>query len=136
MIENFTPLSALAGGALIGLASLGIFALFGRVSGISGILGRLIEGARDGLDWRVGFGVGLVAAPLIYSLFVAAPIVFESSASLWVLALAGVLVGFGTRLGNGCTSGHGISGISRFSLRSLIATCTFVGVAVLVNFVV
>ena len=136
MIENFTPLSALVGGALIGLAALGIFAFFGRVSGVSGILGRITEGMMDGMDWRVGFVVGLIAAPLVYGLFVAAPVVFDSSTSLWVLAIAGLLVGFGTRLGNGCTSGHGISGISRFSLRSMIATCTFVGVAVIVNFVV
>lgn len=133
MIENFTPWSALAGGALIGLSSLLVFALFGRPSGISGILGNALSGLMPGLDWRLGFLAGLIGAPLLYGVFNSAPIAFEINTTTWLLVLAGLLVGFGTRLGNGCTSGHGISGISRFSLRSILAVLTFMVVAIVLN---
>lgn len=133
MIENFTPWSALAGGALIGLAFLGVFALFGRVTGISGILGVVIRGTREGLDWRFSFIIGLIVAPLLFGQLSNNPIEFEIRGSSWLLILSGLLVGFGTRYGGGCTSGHGICGISRFSLRSIMAVLTFMATAVAVN---
>ena len=140
MIENFTPWSALAGGALIGLSSLGVFALFGRVAGISGIVGNLMNGnlmsgSLDDLDWRIGFVAGLVIAPLIYVFVTGVTLPFSSAASTWVLILAGLLVGFGSRLGNGCTSGHGICGISRLSIRSMISVGVFMATAVVLNLV-
>lgn len=135
MIENFTPWSALAGGALIGLSSLGLFALFGRVAGISGILGRLIGAPRDDADWRIAFVAGLILAPLMYGFVTGASLPFQVQGHTGILILAGGLVGFGTRLGNGCTSGHGICGISRLSLRSLISVAVFMATAVIVNLV-
>lgn len=130
-ITNFTPWSSLAGGALIGLAA--SLLLFGarRIAGISGIAGRLLIGAgRGDRAWRLAFLVGLVMAGLIAARFVPGS-VSASPRPLALVALAGVLVGFGTRLGNGCTSGHGVCGVSRGSPRSIAATLTFVGTGVL-----
>lgn len=127
--NNFTPWSALAGGALIGLAS-AIFVLFnGRIAGISGIIGGLIKPRTINLSasdtsWRIAFIAGLVLAPLIWQLFAALPsIQIDTSTSL--IILAGLITGFGTRYGSGCTSGHGVCGISRLSPRSLVATLIF-----------
>ena len=120
----FTPWAALAGGVLIGLAAV-LLALFnGRVAGISGIVGALLPPRAQGGAWRVAFVVGMLAAPLLYSLFATVPAV-ESPVSWPVLVIAGLLVGFGTRLGSGCTSGHGVCGLSRLSARSLVATLCF-----------
>jgi len=122
---HFTPLPALAGGVLIGLAS-GVFALaLGRIAGISGIVGGLLGPAQSGdRAWRLAFIVGLVAAPIVYRLFAALPPI-EVAASTPALIVAGLLVGVGTRYGAGCTSGHGVCGLSRLSLRSLVATGCF-----------
>lgn len=122
--SQFTPYPAVIGGALIGLAA-AIFILFnGRIAGISGILGGLLRPNGSGVMWRVAFLAGLVGAPLLYRSFFVLP---ETSidASNVLLIAAGVLVGIGTRYGSGCTSGHGVCGLSRFSLRSLVATITF-----------
>lgn len=123
-MSNFTPLSALLGGALIGLSASLLLLTHGRVAGISGILGELVSpGAKD-RAWRAAFVAGLLLAGL--ALFAFRPSFFsESSAPLAVVAVAGLLVGVGTRLGNGCTSGHGVCGLSRLSPRSLVATVTF-----------
>jgi uncharacterized protein len=120
----FTPWSALAGGAIIGLAA-AMFALVnGRIAGISGILGGLLRPTLPDTGWRVAFIAGLVAAPLVYAAFAALPPI-TIDARYPVLILAGVLVGVGTRYGAGCTSGHGVCGLSRMSPRSLVATLVF-----------
>jgi uncharacterized membrane protein YedE/YeeE len=121
---NFTPWTALAGGLIIGLAA-AVFVLFnGRIAGISGILGGLLRAQSGDVGWRVAFLAGLVAAPVLYGLVAALPEV-TVDAGEGTLAVAGLLVGVGTRYGAGCTSGHGVCGISRMSPRSLIATATF-----------
>ena len=125
-MNAFTPLSALAGGALIGLAA-AMFALFnGRVAGISGILGGLLRPKAGDVSWRLAFVVGLMAAPMVYALFAALP-ASRIDASDTVLVIAGLLVGVSTRYGAGCTSGHGVCGLSRLSVRSLVATLLFMG---------
>lgn len=132
-MENFTPVSGLIGGLLIGLASVLLLLFNGRVAGISGIVGGLVSpGPRKAGDtlWRAAFVVGLMAGGLGYA-SAAGGLSTEIGASLPVLVVAGLLVGFGTRLGSGCTSGHAISGIARLSKRSIAATATFMGVAVL-----
>jgi uncharacterized membrane protein YedE/YeeE len=122
----FTPSSALAGGVLIGIAAAMFVLLNGRIAGISGVLGGLLRPARGDLAWRIAFVVGLIAAPLLY-VSVAPQPSLRIDATYGALVLAGVLVGFGTRLGSGCTSGHGVCGLSRLSLRSLVATLAFMG---------
>ncbi|MDR3428953.1 YeeE/YedE family protein [Silvimonas sp.] len=122
--QHFTPWTSLAGGILIGLAAAG-FALFnGRIAGISGIVGGLLRPVSGQTSWRVAFVAGLVIAPLLWrSLAALRPI--EITASSWLIVLAGLLVGIGTRYGAGCTSGHGVCGLSRLSGRSLAATLIF-----------
>ncbi|CAE6886446.1 YeeE/YedE family protein [Ectopseudomonas khazarica] len=121
---SFTPWSALAGGALIGLAA-AIFALAnGRVAGISGLLGSLLQRNAEGRGEKAAFVVGLLLAPLLWGLFRALPAVHFEVGSLGLI-VAGLLVGIGTRYGSGCTSGHGVCGLSRLSPRSLVATLCF-----------
>ncbi|GIZ13927.1 YeeE/YedE family protein [Pseudomonas sp. NCCP-436] len=121
---SFTPWSALAGGALIGLAA-AVFALAnGRVAGISGLLGSLLQRGAEGRGEKAAFLLGLLLAPLLWGLFAALPdIRFEGDAL--GLIVAGLLVGIGSRYGSGCTSGHGVCGIARLSPRSLLATLCF-----------
>lgn len=120
----FTPWSALAGGALIGLAA-SVFALAnGRVAGISGLLGSLLQRQGEGRGEKVFFLIGLLLAPVLWGAFAALPSIHFETGSLGLI-LAGLLVGIGTRYGSGCTSGHGVCGISRLSPRSLVATLGF-----------
>ena len=121
---RFTPWSALAGGLLIGLAAALLILLDGRVLGVSGIVGGLLRPRAGDRAWRLAFLAGLLAAPALWSL-VAAPVVPRIAAGPALLVLAGLLVGWGTRHGSGCTSGHGVCGISRLSPRSLVATLAF-----------
>lgn len=120
----FTPWASATGGALIGIAAAMLLLLNGRIAGISGVLGGLLRPVRGDLGWRVAFVSGLVMAP---SLYVAAVGPFETQvdAGFGSLVIAGLLVGFGTRYGSGCTSGHGVCGLSRLSPRSMVATLTF-----------
>ena len=129
-IVNFTPLSALTGGLLIGLSVALFFILNGRMIGISGIASNLLVSKNNRID-NFLFLIGLILGPLIYNLISGKEINISISSSLILLIIAGTMVGFGTRLSSGCTSGHGISGISRFSLRSIIATITFMIVGIL-----
>lgn len=121
---HFTPWTSLAGGLVIGAAAVA-FALFnGRIAGISGILGGLLRPARGDIGWRLAFLLGLAGAPLAYAMFAALPAVTVAADNLTLIA-AGLLVGLGTRYGAGCTSGHGVCGLSRQSPRSLVATAAF-----------
>ena len=122
----FTPWSALAGGVLIGVAAAMFVLLNGRIAGISGILGGLLKPATGDIIWRAAFLLRLVAAPLAYTLF-AAPSELQIDASYSALVIAGLLVRVGTRYGSGCTSGHGVCGLSRLLPRSLFATVAFMG---------
>ncbi len=124
--NHFTPWASLAGGVLLGLASALFILLNGRVLGISGILGGLLRPRAGDAGWRIAFVAGLLAAPAVWSLF-AAPVVPRIEAGPALLGVAGLLVGWGTRYGSGCTSGHGVCGLSRLSPRSLIATLAFMG---------
>lgn len=136
-MQHFTPLSALLGGILIGLGASLLMWLNGRIAGISGIVGQLVTGTgRTELVWRLAFVIGLVGSGWLYSLF--EPVQFPRPAftSLTTLILGGALVGFGTALGSGCTSGHGVCGLSRFSIRSLVATITFIGFGCLTVFLI
>ena len=121
---NFTPWASLAGGLLIGIST-AMFLLFnGRIAGISGILGGLLRPTAGDAGWRIAFLLGLLAAPLLYGLAAPLPSV-RIDATTTTLIVAGLLVGIGTRYGSGCTSGHGVCGLSRLSLRSTVATAVF-----------
>lgn len=122
--SHFTPWSALAGGILIGLAAAAFLLLNGRIAGISGILGGLLWPERGDLAWRIAFLAGLIGAPAVWLVAAELPPI-EINAGYPALIVAGLLVGLGTRYGSGCTSGHGVCGLSRLSLRSLAATLSF-----------
>lgn len=133
---SFAPETALLGGVMIGLSAVLLLLLNGRIAGISGIIGGLFQPKKPGdFAWRLAFVLGLIAAPLLYQLFASLP---ESriDADWGILVVAGLCVGLGSRIGSGCTSGHGVCGISRLSPRSLIATLTFMGAGFLVVYVV
>lgn len=131
---NFTPWASLSGGIVIGIAA-AIFVLFnGRIAGISGILGGLIRPKRGDIGWRTAFILGLLLAPLAFTAFAPLPPMHIDAGS-GLLVMAGLLVGIGTRYGAGCTSGHGVCGLSRFSLRSLVATAAFMSAGFLTVFV-
>ncbi len=121
---HFTPLASLSGGMLIGIAA-AVFVLFnGRIAGISGIIGGLFRPTRGDVGWRSAFLLGLLAAPWLYQTVAPLPEIRVDAGS-GTLVIAGLLVGIGTRYGSGCTSGHGVCGISRLSPRSLVATAAF-----------
>jgi uncharacterized membrane protein YedE/YeeE len=129
-MANFTPLSAAIGGGLIGLSAVLLMLLTGRIAGISGIFGGLLSFKSDDRDWRIAFIAGLILAPLIAGWIGHAMPTPKLPASWTVIIGAGLLVGFGTRLGSGCTSGHGICGIARLSSRSIVATIVFMLAAI------
>ncbi|MEQ8166507.1 MAG: YeeE/YedE family protein [Alphaproteobacteria bacterium] len=138
-MENFTPISALVGGALIGLAATLLMALNGRIAGVSGILGGLVSpdgGARSDRFWRLMFVIGLVAGALIFRLAGGDLSPYRIDATLPWIIVSGFIVGFSTRVGSGCTSGHGICGIGRLSMRSLVATVLFLGTAMVTTYVI
>ena len=129
-IVNFTPISAFLGGSLIGLAVVIFFVFNGRLIGISGIASNFLTSKINRVD-NFLFIVGLIISPILYKIFTSQEINISISNSFYLLAVAGLLVGVGTRIGGGCTSGHGISGMGRFSLRSIIATITFMIIGIL-----
>jgi uncharacterized protein len=123
---HFTPLASLLGGVLIGLASIALAVFNGRIAGISGILGGLLPPSPGDRAWRLAFLLGLILSPLVFGLVRPMPEV-HAGASTPLLLIAGLLVGLGTRYAGGCTSGHGVCGLSRLSARSLVATLSFMG---------
>jgi uncharacterized protein len=129
-MTNFTPLSAAIGGALIGLSSVLLMLLTGRIAGISGIFGGLLNPGSNDKSWRIAFIAGLILAPLLAGGIGHAMPAPQLPASWTVIIAAGLLVGFGTRLGGGCTSGHGICGVARLSVRSIAATGIFMLTAI------
>ena len=133
-MQDFTPLSGAIGGALIGLAAALLLALNGRIAGISGIVGGLLSPRTGDVLWRVLFVAGLVLGALLVRLCTGAPLAAPVELSTLTLVLGGVLVGFGTRLSSGCTSGHGICGLARLSPRSAVAVPVFMASAMLTVF--
>jgi len=132
---QFTPWPSLAGGALIGLAAGGLVLLCGRIAGISGIIGGLLRPRPGEIGWRAAFLAGLLVAPWLWRGVVALPAAVIGT-PWWMLLPAGLLVGFGTRLGSGCTSGHGVCGLARLSPRSLAAVVSFMAAGFLTVFTV
>ncbi len=134
-MSHFTPFSSLLGGVLIGGSAALLWLTLGRIAGISGILGGIAGASRGDGGWRVAFLGGLLGAPLLIAFVFGAPRK-EIAAGPVVLMAAGLLVGYGTRLGSGCTSGHGVCGMARLSPRSIVATLVFMATAGLTVFVV
>lgn len=132
---NFTPLTSLSGGLLIGLAAALFILFFGRVLGISGIVGGLLRPNAGDTGWRLTFVLGIFAAPWLW-LLLADPVNVTIGADTPTLIIAGLLVGLGTRFGSGCTSGHGVCGLSRLSPRSLVATLSFMAAGFITVYVV
>ena len=127
---NFTPLMSLIGGMLIGLAALFLMAMNGRVMGISGILGGLTNTAAKDKSWRIAFIIGTILGPFLVMMASGTTIEIRPVSGGVILMTAGLLVGLGTSIGSGCTSGHGICGLARFSTRSLAAVCIFMATAI------
>lgn len=132
----FTPWSALAGGVLIGLAAVVLLWLNGRIAGVSGIVGGLWLSARDDRTWRLLFVLGLMLGAAAWVAFTGSFTAPRPGFPAWLLITAGLLVGYGTSLSGGCTSGHGVCGLARLSVRSLVATVVFLAVAIITTFVV
>jgi uncharacterized membrane protein YedE/YeeE len=133
-VENFTPVSGLIGGLLIGLSTVLLILFNGRISGISGIIGGLLARKASEIGWRAVFLVGLLLGAFVYVLATGVALPVDIQVSLPVLVVAGLLLGFGARLGSGCTSGHGICGIARFSKRSIVATLVFFATSIFTVF--
>ncbi len=132
--NQFTPWSALAGGVLLGIASALFILLNGRIAGICGIVGGLYSPQKNDIGWRIAFIVGLMLAPLAWSLIETLPNI-DIKASNSLLIISGLIVGISTRYGSGCTSGHGVCGISRLSPRSIVATLAFMGTGFLTVYI-
>ena len=133
---NFTPGSALAGGVVIGLSAVLLMGLLGRIAGVSGIIGGLLRPAAGEAGWRLAFLVGLVAGPIVWRMMGGFVPTVDITTQMPVLLLGGLLVGAGTALGSGCTSGHGVCGIARLSPRSLVATLIFMVMGIGTVFIV
>jgi uncharacterized membrane protein YedE/YeeE len=136
--QHFTPWASLIGGLLLGVASAAFILINGRILGISGILGGLLPPKVGDISWRVAFLLGMLAAPTVFMTL--APAGFASEpridAGFWTVIVAGLLVGIGTRYASGCTSGHGVCGLSRLSPRSLVATLSFMGAGFFIVYIV
>lgn len=138
-MTHFTPFPAMTGGALIGLSAALLWISIGRIAGISGIVGQPLAGwvtDAGAWQWRLAFLIGLIAAPRLFAGFTGHLPKISLARDPIVLVVAGLLVGFGTRLGSGCTSGHGVCGLARLSMRSIVATALFLGTAVLTVYLV
>lgn len=134
-MTEFTPVSGAIGGIIIGVASVLMLWGSGRITGISGIFGGLLTPAQGDIGWRAAFIAGLVIGGLLWKAITGNPLPIELQTSLPIMLLAGLLVGFGTRLGSGCTSGHGVCGIGRLSPRSMVAVLIFIATAIAATYV-
>ncbi len=136
--QHFTPWASLIGGLLLGVASAVFILINGRILGISGILGGLLPPKVGDISWRVAFLLGMLAAPTVFMALAPAGFATEPriDAGFWTVILAGLLVGIGTRYASGCTSGHGVCGLSRLSPRSLVATLSFMGTGFFIVYIV
>lgn len=134
-MTEFTPIASTVGGMLIGLSAVMLMLAIGKIAGISGIASRLLPPVADDYGWRVAFVAGLVAAPIAVQLATGSAVQQTVSSNLALMAIAGLLVGFGSVFGSGCTSGHGVCGISRLSGRSIAATLVFMATAVITLFI-
>ncbi len=135
-MENFTPVASLIGGILIGLSVSALLLFNGKIAGISGIVAGLLSPTKSDIAWRAAFVAGLLTGGFMLKLASPEAFAINIARSVVTFALAGLLIGFGARLGNGCTSGHGVCGISRFSKRSIAATATFIATGAAVVYVV
>ena len=136
--NHFTPWASLTGGLLLGVASAVFILITGRILGISGILGGLLPPKVGDIGWRVAFLLGMLAAPTVFMALAPAGLASEPriDAGFWTVIAAGLLVGIGTRYASGCTSGHGVCGLSRLSPRSLVATLSFMGAGFFIVYIV
>lgn len=135
METSFAPIQALLGGSLIGIAAVALMALHGRVAGMTGILTGVILPKGD-WDWRVAFLLGAIAAPVLILMLTGTSMQLQAELPSWAIVLGGLLVGIGVTFGGGCTSGHGVCGIARLSVRSTVATSTFMATTFVTVFVV
>jgi uncharacterized membrane protein YedE/YeeE len=135
MGTDFTPLTGALGGLLIGVASIGLLLATGRIAGISGIVAGIFLPIAGDVRWRVAFVAGLPLGAWVVARVAPTTAVLDMTSSKWLLVVAGLLVGLGTQIGNGCTSGHGICGLARGSARSLVATITFIATAAITVYV-
>lgn len=133
---SFTPIPSLLGGMILGLAATLYVLLHGRILGISGIVSGLVHPKKEDWSWRLAFVIGLLTAPFLAALFFGILPVIEVDANWLTVIIAGLLVGFGVQYGSGCTSGHGICGLSRLSTRSLVATLSFMTAGFIVVFII
>jgi uncharacterized membrane protein YedE/YeeE len=128
-MTEFTPISSMAGGLLIGTSAVLLMLFLGRIAGISGIASRLLPPVAEDYGWRLAFVAGLIGAPVVAQIVTGEPVEQTVSSNISLMITAGLLVGFGSVLGNGCTSGHGVCGLSRLSARSIAATLVFMSIA-------
>jgi len=135
MITTFTPIEALVGGSLIGIAAVALMAFHGRIAGMTGIVSGAIL-SRGDRDWRIAFLLGAIAAPIAILLLTGTSLPLQAELPIWAIVLGGLLVGIGVTFGGGCTSGHGVCGIARLSPRSIAATLTFMVTTLITVFVV
>jgi uncharacterized protein len=135
-MHNFTPIASLIGGTLIGLSAAAMLLMNGKIAGISGIFAGILKPVKGDTLWKCCFVAGLLAGGMLLKIFVPTAYDFGVTRPYAILAVAGLLVGFGTRLGNGCTSGHGVCGVGRLSPRSLVATATFIATGAMVVYLV
>lgn len=134
-MTEFTPFMSMAGGLLIGLSAVLLMAFHGRIAGLSGVLGSLLPPVASDWRWRAAFLAGAIGGPAIY-MAIAGRIEFSVPVQPWALIIGGIVVGAGVTLGNGCPSGHGVCGIGRLSLRSIVATLTFMATALVTVYLI
>lgn len=135
-MTDFTPFEAILGGSLIGLASVLLMAFHGRIAGMTGILAGVLPPFQKDWDWRITFLIGAILGPVVVTMFTGQPVPFENPVSMTAVIIGGIIVGVGVNYGSGCTSGHGVCGMARLSLRSITATLTFMAATFVTVYIV